>query len=420
MTEVVGEVTSLAFGGQGVLRADGLVIFVPFTVAGEQVRVRITKQHKRFAEGQLIEVLRPAPERIAAPCPYYGRCGGCQLQHMNYAEQLRRKQSFVTDALKRIGNITLDAPISITAADPIWAYRRHIHLSLSQLQGRYQAGYICLDGTTPLPIRQCPIFLSDELDFIASLEELSPVEGEAHLGVYKNGEPFILAYDFSKKFPPHLETFALRQLEQFTKIEGITAQCGNKTKSWGNVEGQFSLDGLQIVFSPLAFVQNHATQSAAIYHKVVELAGERVLDLYCGIGALTLLLAQKGAAVTGVETSAEAIRLAQLNAAQNNLKALFICDEVSKRAKELLKAPWDSVIVNPPRSGLDVQTRDLLLKARPQQILYLSCMPSTLARDLAAAYQAGYQIHSCQAYDMFPQTTHVETLVDLRLAPQGT
>ncbi len=418
--EITGEITSLAFGGKGILRANNLVVFVPFAAPGERVRVRITKEHKRFAEGELIEILTPSPERLAPSCTHYGRCGGCQLQHITYAAQLQQKQTFVTDALQRIGKITLDKPVSITCADPIWGYRRHIHLSLSAsegsaCEGRYQAGYVCIDGATHLPTKQCPIFLPGELDMLTLVQELIPVEGEARLGIYKNAKQFILAYDFSGKFPSNLQTIAHKQLGGKKNIQGIVARGRNKTKIWGDIGGKFAIDGLQIAFTPLAFVQNHPKQSANIYRNIVALAGQTVLDLYCGIGALSLLLAQKGRAVTGVESSAEAIRLAILNASANDLEATFICEEVAKIAQELLKKNWDTVVVNPPRTGLDPNTRETLLQARPRQILYLSCMPATLARDIASAQQAGYRVHSCQAYDMFPQTTHVETLVELRL-----
>ena len=120
MTEFIGDVESLAFGGKGVIRSEGLVVFVPFTVPGERVRVRVVKEHKRFAEGELIDVLQPSSERVPAPCQYFGRCGGCQLQHIAYKEQLRQKQNFVSDALQRIGKIRLESPVPIVSADPIW------------------------------------------------------------------------------------------------------------------------------------------------------------------------------------------------------------------------------------------------------------------------------------------------------------
>ncbi len=413
MTEVIGDVNSLAFGGKGVVRSEGLVIFVPFTAPGERVRLRVVKKHKRFADGELIDVLESSPERISASCPYYGRCGGCQLQHVSYAEQLRQKHNFVSDALQRIGKIRLENPVPIVSADPIWGYRRHIHLSLDASTGPYRAGYICIDGTTHLPINQCPIFLPAKLDLLDGIVDLIPVEGDARLGIYKNDDRFIVAYEFSQQFPPNLEEIVQKQLEQYPQIQGVTARCSSKTRTWGDPVGTFLLDGLQVTFSPLAFVQNHPQQSAAIYKKMVELSGKSVLDLYCGIGSLSLLLARNGVKVAGIENSADAIRLAIINATQNNLKATFICDDVSKKIRELLQQQWDTVIVNPPRTGLDPVTLRSLLQARPQQILYLSCMPATLARDLAAAQQAGYRINFIQAYDMFPQTTHVETLVEL-------
>ena len=317
---IEGTIQNLAFGGDGVMRADdGRVVFVPYTIPGERVAVELTDVKKNFARGKLVTIIETNSKRVRAPCEYYGRCGGCQLQHMTYEAQLEFKQKFVQDALTRIEKLDV-AVKPVIAADPIWHYRRRIDLR----------------GNDFVDINKCLIYS-------------------------------------------------------------------------GKKENTFDIDGLIFEYSDKAFVQAHPTQSARLYRDLAaQLAAKRVLDLYCGIGVISLLMAKNGAEVLGVEGNPEAIRLAKVNSKANALNVKYLLGDVNEVATQLCETyKPDLIIVNPPRTGINKP----ILNAK--HIFYISCMPSTLARDLAILVKQGYRIDACQPYDMFPQTTHVEIWVSL-------
>lgn len=422
---VFGEISALAFGGQGILRHEGLVIFVPFTAPGDQVKVQITHKRKSFAEAVLVELIAPGRERRPAPCPYFGICGGCQIQQLNEKEQLRQKRQFVIDALQRIGKLRLPDKIPIIPATS-WAYRRHIKLTLALNAGVYEAGYVRWDLTGVVSINQCPIFLDATNPLLRDVQQLvsqlTPALGEgAHLTIIKStASQYVLAFEFPDRLPSNLEEVLKRWLQTHAEIAGALVQGDESLSTYGHTFGAFEVEGLQIVFSPLAFVQCHPEQSLNVYQEIARLAkgcgAKSVLDLYCGIGITSLLLARIGCAVTGVEGHPEAVQMAISNAKKNAIsEARFVRADVARVLPSLLQqtAP-DLVVLNPPRTGLDPKTRASLLEKPPQNLIYISCMPATLARDLSALCEHGFTITSCQVYDMFPQTTHVETVVFLQ------
>lgn len=331
------------------MRVDNFVILVPFTIPGEEVEVRLDKVHKNFAFGTLIKILQSSKHRLEPRCIYFGKCGGCQLQHMTYETQLKHKQQVIQDALKRIANI--DVPLfPIRGAKEPFEYRRYI-----RLQRRENAiGFIGIDNKTLVEIEKCVIF---------SEEKISLKEGENTL--FKSDE--------------HVHQI------------------------WG----------LTIFSSPTAFLQNHKEQSEAIYREVTnqikEVEPNHVLDLYCGIGVTSLLLAKEGIKVTGVELSAEAIALAKKSANYNKIIGVdFLATSCEKAIEQF--ASSDIILVNPPRTGLDKKVIEGIKRINPKHLFYISCMSQTLARDVEAL---GYRVHSGQAFDMFPQTAHVETLLHL-------
>lgn len=418
---ITGHISSLAFGGQGILRHEGLVVFVPFTAPGDEVRVLVLRRKKSFAEGELLDILSPGPSRQAARCPYFGVCGGCQLQHLQYAEQLRQKQQFVTDALQRIGRIQLPADIDIEAAEQPWAYRRQVRLTLTSTDGYYAAGYVRHDLKGVLPVNMCPIFIDEQNNLLKSLQDylqqLPVTELEdVHITLLKAAkERFLLLFEFPKKMPENFEQQLQRWIKQRTDIAGAVVECGEERSVYGDTLSEFEIDGLKIRYALQAFVQNHPAQSLKLYQEIVRLATlcqpKTILDLYCGIGVSSLFLARAGWPVTGVEGNPQAVTLAIENAQGNALsQTQFLHGEVAKIIPNLLLYGPELVLVNPPRTGLDPDSRAELLDAPPKHLIYVSCMPSTLARDLAAFQEIGFKLTSCRAYDMFPQTTHVETI----------
>lgn len=422
---LTGVVTGVAFGGAGIMKHEGLVIFVPFTAVGDHVHIRITKVSKNFAHGELISIVQPSPDRTSPPCPYFGTCGGCQLQHLDYSAQLKAKSSAVKESLERIGGLGQFPMESTVPSDQPWAYRRHIRLSLRHDGKGFSAGYISIDHHTLLPVASCPIFVSDSEVFgrlqtiVSSFSSPIAQDGYATLLKEEHGQGYLCVFRFEKQFPANFEEIVQSAIKNWRLWKGITGIARGKTKAYGLQTASMTIDGLHFSYSPNAFVQSHPEQSKTIYRDICSLALQakavKAVDLYCGIGITSLLLAKQGIETLGVEENPEAVKLARMNAQTNQLSNVqFIQGDA---AKELPKLPFfkhaNLLIVNPPRIGLDDKVVEAIGKVHPKHLIYISCMPPTLARDLKKLSSFGYAISSCKPYDMFPQTSHVETLVSL-------
>lgn len=429
MIEQIGTVESLAFGGQGIIRQEGLVIFVPFTAPGDTVKYSIKSRKKSFAQGELISVLSPSSQRVNPSCRHYSRCGGCQLQHLNYSAQLEIKRQWVIDALTRIGGFleVNVSPVILETAEEQWTYRRRITLTLRPKGSSYQIGFHEVDFTKLIPIQECLIFSPKEhpiFNEVSNLvEKLVPQDqSEAKVSFIKEADAQYSLHFHFKVLPLNAEISCKNLLEQCGHFSNISVQSPQKSLHLGKSElTKFSCEGLDFCFAPTAFVQNHPEQSRKIYQEICRIATEKkrkyVVDLYCGIGISTLLIGQF-TPITGVELNKEAVKMAKYNQKQNQLdnNVSFIhgnVDVVTDKIMQQLQP--DLVIVNPPRNGLSQEVISSMTKHKPNEIVYVSCMPSTLARDLKALSFCGYKITSCQPYDMFPQTSHIETLVTLKI-----
>lgn len=421
--ELKGLITSLAFGGEGIVRNEGFVIFIPFALPGDYVAYRILEKKKNFARGELIEVITKSPQRIDPLCPYFGICGGCQFQNLTYEGQLTYKRQFVEDALKRIGGLTFSEVLPVIPSKS-WAYRRHVQLTLLPKDNFFQAGYYSLDNSTLVPISQCPIFEKQENEIFKIIQEFtgrlsSEDNDKARLTLLKQEEKYILEFAF-KKLPTNASTLTEEFLNKYPVWKGVILTEPGKILKFGRPQPSLVIEDLHFDFSLGAFIQNHPEQSLNIYRMIRDLAEgsspKSILDLYCGIGISSLLLAKKGFKVTGVEWNKEAIEMAIDNGKKNGLQqAVFIQADVKKALKEALKkAKPEFILVNPPRVGMDKSVLEGLLTSHAKEIIYVSCMPSTLARDLSILCKEKYAILTIQPFDMFPQTSHIETLVHLR------
>jgi 23S rRNA (uracil1939-C5)-methyltransferase len=419
-----GEVLRLAFGGMGVMRYDGLVVFVPFVVPGEQVKAKIRKQHKNFAEAEALEILKPSPFRRQPLCPYFQKCGGCQLQHIAYEEQTVQKCHFVDDAMTRIGKLTLPEPVSIVSSETEWAYRRHVRLTLFTEDETYRVGYVGMDDQTLISVQQCPIFasltdpiISEVGQLVSQFTYIGDVRG--HASVIKDGaDGYVLFFDFPENTPANIKDVLQNAIQTQRTIVGAVWKDGKHFNRLGKTECHFTINDLKIAYSPTVFVQNHPEQSAHIYHRIAAFANQirakTVLDLYCGIGVTSLLLERQGAAVIGIEGNPDSVQLAKHNAENNGCgNVIFERADVAKIIRRMCRLHFDLVILNPPRTGADSHILKVIADSEIKHIAYISCMPATLARDLTLLCGLGYSIDATQAYDMFPQTTHVETVVFL-------
>jgi 23S rRNA (uracil1939-C5)-methyltransferase len=420
-----GEVSGIAFGGEGIVRHNDLVVFVPFTAPGDEIIYQITERKKNFAKGQLVEILQKSSARVSPPCPYFGQCGGCQLQHLNDLTQLEYKRKSVSDALQRIAK--LDTSVSpVIPATQQWAYRRHIHLRLQSHKDFYKAGYIALDNVSLIPVQECQIFIEKNHPLLEELQQVlrqlkneGIKEEKGKITILKQlNNRYLFQFHFSQ-LPNNFQSVMENALSQHPHWQGVLASSKDKQLSLGKTQVTLEIENLQFEFSPNAFIQNHPEQSLRIYRAILEIAKSRartaILDLFCGVGISSIMIAQAEISVRGIELNPKAIESAKNNAHMNQVKkASFQCADVKDVLKESLSQfKPELVIANPPREGLEKEVIQALLEDPVQEIIYISCMPPTLARDLKLL-SSQYTIVFCQPYDMFPQTGHVETLVYLK------
>ena len=420
---IEGKILTLAFGGEGIMRERGFVIFVPFTAIGDRITCQIKEVKKSFAKGVLVDLLEPSPDRTTPKCPYYGKCGGCQLQHLKPEAQADYKLNAVRDSLRRIGHLVFPLPQMIPASLN-WAYRRHITLHLGPKNDFFEAGYIAINHHSHIAVQTCPIFTSSDDTVVSQIQKLvalipNPTKESGRVTILKNHQGrYILSFLFERFIIE--KSFLEKLLPLFPSFAGIILDCAGKQTLIGDCYSELHFDGLDFRFTPQAFVQNHPEQSLKIYQQIASIAsqeaGLHILDLYCGFGITSLLLARQGHHVTGIEFNPHSIRFAEENSSRNHLqgKANFLKGDVEKILPRALQLGKDLMIINPPRQGLTPEVRKLILKANAKTLIYISCMPSTLARDLSDFSQKGYKIENITIYDMFPQTAHVETLVCLR------
>lgn len=425
MSDVLqGEVVALSSEGHGILRHQNLVIFVPFTAPGDMISYRILHHKKNFAFGELLEVLESSSHRAIPLCRYYGHCGGCQLQHLNYQMQLNTKSLAIEAALKRIGKMDHPCVQPVIGAELNWNYRKHITLKIKPYETYLIAGYVTIDNQTLLPVKHCPIFIPDHDPVIQEVQGLLKnfssqefSEGSAVLFKAFN-EQFILQLRLENPLKLNSKTFE-NFLKNHPRWLGVILRDGKNRRTWGRTEAFIEMNGMQFICSPEVFTQNHPEQSAKIYQTILSLVGsppaKKILDLYCGIGISSLLLAKESHSVIGVEYNPLSIKFAQQNSQMNALNNVtFLQGDVEKILQGKLKhSSADTIIVNPPRIGLTPLVIQEILRRKPQHILYISCMPSTLARDLKT-FMPQYEVILVQPIDMFPQTMHVETIVHLQ------
>ncbi len=390
---VTGTITEIAFGGSGILKVQGLVLFVPFTAPGDEIEAIITELKKGYGRAKLSKIIKPSPTRVQPKCPYFGTCMGCQLQHIDYETQLEEKKQAVKEALLRIGKIDIPE-VSIVPSPKEYTYRERITLHLDE----QKLGYISLDNTSILDIKICPIFTEDSiLERLNQAKDHEFKKQKGRLQVLKDQKgSFVVHASIHPKpaiFPPHI---------RFSKDEEITSH----------------LLGLKFTYSPKVFIQNNRSVSEQIYLKIVELMREAnpslILDLYSGIGVTSCLLSKEGYTLYSIELNSHSIRYARRNQEINGLKNITFIE--GKAEEKIPHQPFDAVLLNPPRTGCEKivieKIRDVI---QPKTIIYVSCMPSTLARDLNILGE-GYRTNIVQAFDMFPQTGHIETLVRLERA----
>jgi len=433
---VLVQIDKLVHGGKGLAHDGSLAIFVEGVLPGESVRIQPERVKKRYAEGRLLEVVTSSPHRTDAPCPVYGQCGGCQLQHASPTAQLELKRDILAETLVRLGGLVDLAVPPLIASPDVYGYRHRARLAVVTPKGKTASLAYHEEGSHRLvPIAACPLLAPRLNEAVAHLNRALAGSGlmaaliqEVRLGYSVATGERVIQYE--------AERCTRRQAEGWfervrTGLDGLKGQVmiagrGLQQRRW--VDGETALTeqvaGLRLRCSDRAFVQANWRLNEMLVETVTDwaLTGQdraplRVLELYAGIGNFGLPLARGGALVTLVEANPAALADARYNARVNHVGR---CRFRQGSAEAILDAStpdeYDFVLMDPPRTGLSKEALTGLLRLKPRRLVYLSCDPPTLARDLRAMREAGYRVTRLQGFDMFPQTMHIETLVELAQA----
>ncbi|MFC4102182.1 23S rRNA (uracil(1939)-C(5))-methyltransferase RlmD [Paenibacillus xanthanilyticus] len=479
---VTVDIVGLTHEGEGVGREQGFTLFIRGALPGERVRAKVLKVKKQYGYAKLLEHEIASPDRVDAPCPIYKQCGGCQLQHMDYAAQLRWKRQHVVDNLVRIGKLAVAGEAAPRAGakddeaaqgaaregesegilvhptvgmDEPWRYRNKASVPMgmgpvaaetigaagaSQLIG----GFYASGSHRIIDMGACLIQHERNDEVVAQVKRIGRELGitvyneETGRGLLRHvmtrvgfvtGEVMVVLVTNGYRIP-QLDRWIERIREALPKVTSIVQNInmrttnvifGDETKTlWGSDVIYDELDGIRFAISARSFYQVNPLQTIALYRKAVEYAGltgtENVIDAYCGIGTISLFLARQAGHVYGVEIVPEAIEDAKRNAALNGIDNA----DFEAGAAEVVIPRWrkegivpDVICVDPPRKGCDPALLETILAMKPRRVVYVSCNPSTLARDLRVLEDGGYRTTEVQPVDMFPWTVHVESVAVL-------
>ena len=427
-------IEKLVYGGDGLAHADGNTVFVPYVLPGEEVRAGTKSKRKKLIWAELLEVISPAKERSKAKCAHFQKCGGCHYQHISVDEQLRLKKDILRETLSRLGGITWDGAIAEHSAEP-YGYRNRAQWAVRSGMPR-ALGYFLPESSVIVPIDECPVLSPGLAHTFAQLQEMARAgrlpEGIQEIEAFADSadEKIALNVAFEKFLKPAAELASIFQ-SALPQIESLLLLDKKKNRFELTGPGFLTHDvcGYKFRVSHLSFFQVNRFLIEDLLKTVTANAhGAVALDLYSGVGFFTLPLAKTFEKVVSVDANLAATRDLYANA---EIAGVTIVSH-NAHAEEFLKKTEekpDFVVLDPPRAGLGAETAEKLADLGAQELVYLSCDPSTLARDLAvltgssrkpkeiAGPSIRYEITEMHLFDLFPQTFHIETLVRLRRVP---
>lgn len=439
-TVVTVDITDMGQDGEGIGKVEGYTLFIKDAVIGDRVQVKVMKAKKNYGYARLLEILIPSPDRVDPRCPCARQCGGCQIQALSYASQLKFKEEKVRSCLERIGGFERIPLQPIIGMESPYRYRNKAQFPIGRgKDGRPVAGFYAGRTHTIIPQEDCVLGIRENQSI---LEVILGFMEEYSIPAYREEDGTGLVRHVLIR-----SGFATRELmvclvingealpkaqvlvERLKDIAGIASISLNINTArtnvilgdrvevlWGKPYIEDVLDGVRYQISPLSFYQVNPIQTRELYRKALQYAGlhgtETVWDLYCGIGTISLFLAGQAGHVYGVEIVPPAIEDARKNAQLNGIEnaEFFVgkAEEVLPRKYQEEQISADVIVVDPPRKGCDSAVLETMLQIRPKRIVYISCDPATLARDLKILCQGRYKLQKVQPVDMFPHTTHVE------------
>jgi 23S rRNA (uracil1939-C5)-methyltransferase len=394
-------IEKIVHGGDGLGRApDGRPVFVPFAAPGERVRIETVESRKGYYRARLLEVLAPAAERIAPRCRHFGECGGCQFQHLRYSAQAAIKEGILREQLLRLAGIA-DPPLRPIIPSPAeWFYRNHVQFTPA---GENRLGFFRVGSQTVMPIEEC--FLPEErlLDLWKVLDwETFP--GLHQIGFRAGAEGEMIVFEGERGRLPEVS------VESSVSAAFVDAEGETTYLAGGPL--RFEIRGRVFRVSPASFFQVHTALVPALVETVLELAaparGETAFDIYCGTGLFSAFLAERAGRVIGIEASPSAGEDFEANL--DDFDAIELYAAPAEEALGAVPAHPDLALIDPPRAGLSAPAMRALLRAAPPRMVMISCDPATLARDARILSGAGYRLAKIVPIDLFPQTSHLETV----------
>lgn len=443
--EYIFDIISQGYEGEGIAKIDNKYpIFIEGALKGEKVKVRIVKVNKNFAYGKLMEVLEASEERVNPPCAIYKRCGGCKLQHASYKAQLDFKWDRVKDCVSKIGKLDPSIVKYPLGMENPWRYRNKVQLPIGLINGEVKIGFFAPRSHDIIDMESC--LIQDEIgDKVVKLTRewiekfnIRPynVDGEydekgivRHIMIrrgFTTNEVMVVLVTNGEKLP-HKEEFVDLMVKNIPGIKSVIQNINSKKTNvilglesktlWGEDTISDYIGDFRFNISPLSFFQVNPIQTEVLYGKALEYANltgnEEVFDAYCGTGTITLFLSQKAKKVYGVEIIPQAIDNGWINAKENKVENVeFFVGESEVVIPDLINkgVKADVVVVDPPRKGCDKKLLDAITNINAKKIVYVSCDPSTLGRDLQVLEENGYKTLEVQPVDMFPNTAHIENV----------
>ncbi|WP_250227847.1 23S rRNA (uracil(1939)-C(5))-methyltransferase RlmD [Anaeropeptidivorans aminofermentans] len=441
-TEIL--ISDIGTKGEGIGKINDFVFFVDGALPGDICLIKILKVNKSYGYGKIIEIRKPSPDRVLSPCPVSDKCGGCSLMHLNYEAQLKLKQKKVKDSLERIGGFKNIEVSPVVPMENLRGYRNKAQVPVRNVKGNLEVGFFAKNSHNLIPVTDCYIqtetssSILEKIKEYAVLNAIPAYDEENHSGIlrhvliktgFKTGEIMVvLAVNLKEGKPLKNQDSLIDSLKVVEGMKSIVLNYNSKKNNtilgissktlWGSDYISDYLGEMKFKISPLSFYQVNPVQTEKMYKKALEFADiketDTVIDAYCGIGSISLFLAQKAKKVIGIEIVEDAVKDAEFNAQVNNIKnAEFIAGKSEEVIYDLInkEIKADVLVVDPPRKGCDERFLSAVADFMPEKIVYVSCNPDTLARDLKFLGEKGYNIKEVQPFDMFGFSYHVETVI---------
>ncbi|MBE6011657.1 MAG: 23S rRNA (uracil(1939)-C(5))-methyltransferase RlmD [Lachnospiraceae bacterium] len=441
-TEIL--ISDIGTKGEGIGKINDFVFFVDGALPGDICLIKILKVNKSYGYGKIIEIRKPSPDRVLSPCPVSDKCGGCSLMHLNYEAQLKLKQKKVKDSLERIGGFKNIEVSPVVPMENLRGYRNKAQVPVRNVKGNLEVGFFAKNSHNLIPVTDCYIqtetssSILEKIKEYAVLNAIPAYDEENHSGIlrhvliktgFKTGEIMVvLAINLKEGKPLKNQDSLIDSLKVVEGMKSIVLNYNSKKNNtilgissktlWGSDYISDYLGEMKFKISPLSFYQVNPVQTEKMYKKALEFADiketDTVIDAYCGIGSISLFLAQKAKKVIGIEIVEDAVKDAEFNAQVNNIKnAEFIAGKSEEVIYDLInkEIKADVLVVDPPRKGCDERFLSAVADFMPEKIVYVSCNPDTLARDLKFLGEKGYNIKEVQPFDMFGFSYHVETVI---------